>query len=92
MKYYVFIFIKNNIVLILFFIFRKIFYKFIKEILFNFYFRFSKCKFFLINVVLVVFIIFYYICYCESFLLTFIFNINFFSRELVSLYNYYNIN
>lgn len=26
MKYYVFIFIKNNIVLILFFIFRKIFY------------------------------------------------------------------
>lgn len=40
----------------------------------------------------VVFTTFHYICHCESFLLTFTFNTNFFSRELASLYKYHNIN
>lgn len=86
MKHYVLIFTKNNIVLTSFPIFRKTFYKSIKETSFNFYSRLSKCKLFSINAVPVVFTTFHYICHCESFLLTFTFNTNFFSRELASLY------
>lgn len=70
MKHYVLIFTKNNIVLTSFPIFRKTFYKSIKETSFNFYSRLSKCKLFSINAVPVVFTTFHYICHCESFLLT----------------------